>query len=671
MSESLFSKEFWPTPRSVARRMLGKVKNKAAKYFLDPEAGKGDLAEVIREPTTYEEWIDECDEPYKSRRLGSNFKSRSDYHVDAIELHPELCAVLRAKEFDVVGYDWLTYDGPSYYDVIMMNPPFSEGAAHLLKAWEFAHNTEIICLLNEQTLLNPHTEERRRLAAIIEQHGNVEYLGDCFSTAERKTDVRIAMVYLKKEEPSDEFEIWAATPGSEEKKPDGEFDVEHNMLAIRDNLGNKVQWYEMANLHMIKAMEHARKASAFMSQNRVRDPESDRSRPTSFKHLLAMAMDNGRTARSEFLRLHRRQAWTSVFEQMEFHRWLDSKQQESLLRDCQKDSVVPFTADNIRATLENVMAQRGKLFDQSVANVFDALTSHHAGNTNVKSEGWKTNDGYKVNERMVFPYGVHYDDKFGRGQFDAWRSYGQHAQAGTDLDRVLCVLDGESFAECHTVQQALKLSMESFNRGTDRSKTGDSQYFEFRFFQKGTLHLKWKRPDLLEQFNQRAAAGKKWIGENTQKQRPTKKEREAERDRDMHWECRVEEGHDFVDGVCSRKGCGTVYEPDPYAAIECGLCRAVAEETGEQCCPLHPKPMTPAVEAPAPGKELLLIEAAIAEAEDTHECPRCGNGSDSLPTDTPPVATRAIGTSLRMACPICNHEWLEVYKEEAVANQSI
>ena len=88
-------------------------------------------------------------------------------------------------------------------DIVIMNPPFSEGAKHLLKAWDFIHDGEVICLLNEETIKNPYTEERKRLVQIIEQFGNVEYLGDCFSTAEHKTSVNVAMVYLKKTAPDD------------------------------------------------------------------------------------------------------------------------------------------------------------------------------------------------------------------------------------------------------------------------------------------------------------------------------------------------------------------------------------------------------------------------------------------------------------------------------------
>ena len=48
------------------------------------------------------------------------------------------------------------------------------------------------------------------------------------------------------------------------------------------------------------------------------------------------------------------------------------------------------------------------LFEKSVANVFDELTRYFKGNTN-HTEGWKTNDSYKVNQKLVFPWGCIYE----------------------------------------------------------------------------------------------------------------------------------------------------------------------------------------------------------------------------------------------------------------------
>jgi hypothetical protein len=99
--------------------------------------------------------------------------------------------VLTGKEFPVVGFDWLTYDGVCHYNAVVMSPSFSNGDAHLLKAWDFLQGGEIVCLWNAETINNPHTASRQRLAEIIKLHGDVEMLGDCFARGNTRPTSRL------------------------------------------------------------------------------------------------------------------------------------------------------------------------------------------------------------------------------------------------------------------------------------------------------------------------------------------------------------------------------------------------------------------------------------------------------------------------------------------------
>ena len=101
--------------------------------------------------------------------------------VHCIEIEPEFRAAIRGKGYPLVGTDFLTFWLDEKYDLIIMNQPFSNGNAQLLHAWEILDHGDIVCLLNEQTLLNLCTENRKLLAMIIEQYGEVEHLGSCFA----------------------------------------------------------------------------------------------------------------------------------------------------------------------------------------------------------------------------------------------------------------------------------------------------------------------------------------------------------------------------------------------------------------------------------------------------------------------------------------------------------
>lgn len=541
----MFDAEFFPTPKGVAKLMLAKI-SKDAMHFLEPSAGKGDLAEAIRG--------DSHDGYDRGGRYSNHHRN---VKVDCIEQSPELASVLLGKDLAVIGYDWLTYSGVCYYDAIVMNPPFANGDDHLLKAWDFMHDGEIVCLLNEETILNPYTAQRKRLAKVIEEHGTVEYLGDCFTTAQRKTDVRVAMVYLKKVSQDDSVELWA-TEGGTEKEVDESTGPERAMLAIRDGLGNMEHYYNMANEHMLKAFQHMRKASLYMEANHIGSGGED------YGSIVRMGLGNLNAARAEYIRKHRKDAWLKVFEKMEFRKWLDKKQTDEFIRDIERNSNIQFTADNIKGTLENVFSQRSKLFEMSVWNVFEELTRYFKGNSN-HHEGWKTNDSYKVNRKLIFPYGCTFDNKYTHNFSMRW---GGQMDIYSDLDRVMCVLDGCDFTECSTIGSTLDYRFRKLGSGVKApfDNTAHSQYFDIRFFKKGTVHLFFKDEGLWEKFNITAAKGRAWLGEDTRgKADREEAERKKQWDRERWEQDRIKPdepdaevclcGAPMQGGVCSVEDC--------------------------------------------------------------------------------------------------------------------
>ena len=153
--------EFYPTPQSLVCKMLDGIDWSYVHTILEPSAGKGDILREI------------------ARKEHSLY--RNEFDVDCIEIDPNLRQILkynfspeREKEFDyndpeyqtffdkgihVVHDDFLTYNPYKRYDLIIMNPPFSNGDKHLLKALKMQEKGgNIICLLNAETLKN-HTQK--------------------------------------------------------------------------------------------------------------------------------------------------------------------------------------------------------------------------------------------------------------------------------------------------------------------------------------------------------------------------------------------------------------------------------------------------------------------------------------------------------------------------------
>lgn len=475
----MFDPEFYPTPTLLAHRMVSPIRDAAC--WLEPSAGKGNIADVIRE-------------------------LRREPRIDTIEQNPELAATLIGKGYPVLADDWLSYSGLCYYDAIVMNPPFSNAEQHILKAWDFLHAGDIVALLPTRMVAEPaHIQERLLANLITTQNGTVENLGPVFRNAERMTSVDVSLLRLKKIAVDDSLDLWANV--SQEKDAPAEA-PDDQFLATPDQLGNMEHYFNSATNHMVEAIRHLRRAAVYLAANGIKTSAHN----DAYAQIAAMGLTNINTAMASFASQHRRDAWFQVFEKMEFRKWLDKQQREEFLRDVEKNGNVPFTAENIKGTLQNVFLQRRKLFEKSVANVFDELCRFYKGNGN-HSEGWKTNSSYKVNRKLVFPWGCEFDSKFFR-YFSLRYGHG-NIDIYNDLDRILCVLAGRDFAKCRTVETALHEKFRALGHGvtTPFDNTAQSDFFDMKFWMKGTVHLSFHDKDLWEKFNVTAAAGKKWIGE--------------------------------------------------------------------------------------------------------------------------------------------------------------
>ena len=99
------SHQFYPTPESLARRVIELAEIDEAHTVLEPSAGTGALADLVP----------------------------SCQHMTCIEVSRLRADVLKAKGHYVVQGDFLKHPGRGSFDRIVMNPPFSEGRwqAHL------------------------------------------------------------------------------------------------------------------------------------------------------------------------------------------------------------------------------------------------------------------------------------------------------------------------------------------------------------------------------------------------------------------------------------------------------------------------------------------------------------------------------------------------------------
>jgi hypothetical protein len=470
----MMNEGFYPTPMTVIDRMIAPLKHVIhnSNYLpfgqiLEPSAGKGDILDHLQ----------------------------NHYHVQssqmyAIEIEPELRMILTGKGYRVIDSDFLKFSDPLSVNLVIMNPPFSNGDEHLLKAWDILSTGHIVCLLNAETILNPHTARRKLLATLIESNGRFEIAGSLFESAERSTDVNVAIVWLeKKSERLGYFD--EMTPGVESVILEKEFSP--NELASSNVLQSLVDQYNAAAQCLVEqaAIESRYR---FYTSSVTSTSDDERNAPKTLNDRLF-------DLKCAF--------WKYVFDKTKLGKVTTSNFQREFHEFQQQQRNMAFTLANVMTVLEMFMDNSRDIITRCIVDVFDKATRFHEKNV-VYIEGWKTNKSWKIAPKIIMPWGIDYD-KWGYWSF-IWSSRSA-PEFYNDLDKALCFISGVQFESITSVTDAIHARIDDINRnGVDYDSPFDSTHFIIRIYKKGTVHLIFKDADMLAQFNIRAAQGKNWVG---------------------------------------------------------------------------------------------------------------------------------------------------------------
>lgn len=507
----MFGEQFYPTPKEVIKMMVkpysgdvwkGGINGRRNDSFcyglidkivLDPSAGKGDILNFIAEDLRdYARGVS-CD-------------------LMGIEIDPNLQSILKDNDISLLGSDFLRYEQDIFFDVILMNPPFKNGDAHLLKAIEIAHDTDIVCLLNAETLLNPHTNQRKLLLEKIEEFGSFEIIGNVFDTAERKTNVNVALVRLRVTNEAQSFDF----DFSDYEPQKIEFDESFvkNEVARKDLIGNMMIQFEQAKKAYKEYIEAQKKWEHYT--NFVLTAATYRN-PKDFdkQDLPPMKRYN------HFNNKIKATMWRTVITELGLERYMTSKIQQNFNVFIQQQSAMSFTKENVHDLFQMLVMNSGSILEQSIIDVFEMLTANYYSENRCYVEGWKTNDRYKVNKKIIAPMYVKHGEYM--SSYDL-KQYGDRFSLGyngehkyTDIDRALCYISGKPYEHITTIKSALQTKFEQLGKvftGHKFDNSCSSTFFDIKFYKKGTVHLKFRDNFLWQEFNMRACAGKQWLPDN-------------------------------------------------------------------------------------------------------------------------------------------------------------
>lgn len=477
------NKQFYPTPEHLGQRLLRHVDWKRVTAILEPSAGKGDLLRLVKGKAH----ITEC-----------------------IEIDPNLQAILREKGYHVIGDDFLSHDTYTTYDLIVMNPPFADGARHLLKALELCrHGGQVCCILNAETLKNPCDVHREKLCDMLLDYGaKIEYVENGFSRSEHRTDVECALIYVDIKPQVIDIDMFAGMEMAQEYADTHER-FNGTQLATSDIVSNVLRRYNDECRLGISLIDTYQKLVAAI-------PELE-SGTTMYGRaacpMLGLSVNSSEhrdatdkmSLKNLYVRELRYKYWKLLFQSDEFSRLLTQKAREQFHHRMQELRSYDFTLSNIKMLQMQMSQKLTTNIEDAILEQFEKLTYAHSldKSSNIHYfDGWKTNSAFMIKPKVIIPcYGLHENY-----HSSSWWSLYKATDKLDELEKIFTYLDGGQ-----TPGDTVNTIMYNLN---SRDYTGERlsfKYFDVEFKKKGTIHLWFKNPDLLKKFNIFGANKKGWL----------------------------------------------------------------------------------------------------------------------------------------------------------------
>lgn len=493
------NKDFYPTPQNIIDKMFCDLDFSLINSILEPSAGKGDIVEALKK-----------NEEKYNKYYGKNYQ----FDIDCIETDQNLQYILKGKNYRVVYNDFLTYNTMKEYDLIVMNPPFSNGCKHLLKALEMQQRNggAIVCILNAETLKNPCNNERLDLQRkLTDYNAKIEFIQDAFLDAERKTAVEIALVKVQLPEVQKESFI---LDGLRKEQYQKEFsETEQTQLINSDFFKAIVKQYQLeveAGIKLIK--EYFAMRPFILSQFGKDEKTGEIIQQGGCILSLDIGSNrdkyNNKLSVNEYIREVRKKYWKALFENPKFIGQLTNNLQQDFYNKVEEMKEYDFSLYNIYQLKIDMQKKVVKGIEETIIALFDEFSNkyHYYDETSKNIHyynGWKTNKAWIINKKVIIPLNGYHDLGFSWGGFRP-TDY-KVIRKLQDIEKCFNYLDG-GLTDAVDLEESLKFAEEY-----GETKDIQLKYFTITFYKKGTCHITFNNDELLKKFNIFGSQHKGWL----------------------------------------------------------------------------------------------------------------------------------------------------------------
>lgn len=483
--------DFYPTPTTVIEQMMMGT-DIVGKTILEPSAGTGNIVD----------WL-------KANGAGKVVACENDQNIRK----------LLSGKCDIIADDFLTVtpEMVSHIDCIVMNPPFSKGARHILHAWQIAPaGCVIIALCNSSNLEGNNRREYQELQETVNLYGNSEWLGEVFKEdAERRTRVSVSLVKLYKGgEGEDEFAGYFFSSVDEDAANNNETEGIMQYNVVRELVNRYVSAVKLFDETM-QAAKRINETAEFYDYKIGADGEQHRRSygylPIKFgavtknEHPTAVTHDQYKKELQKYY-------WDIIFRKLNMEKYATQHLREQINKFIENQKNVPFTMGNVYRVIDMVIQTTGQRMQKALLEAFDHICSFSAENSTAK-ETWKTNANYMVNKRFIVPWmcsRYEWDLKGNLLKLD-WNS---HLEKLEDVNKGLCYITGRKYEEIRSLRDAVNEKLPLWGEWFEWG------FFRCRGYKKGTMHFEFLEEDVWFKFNYEVSKLRGWnLPKKTEKKR--------------------------------------------------------------------------------------------------------------------------------------------------------
>lgn len=176
-----------------------------------------------------------------------------------------------------------------------------------------------------------------------------------------------------------------------------------------------------------------------------------------------------------------RSIWRDLMQRSGMLALMDAEARDEWYRSLEGEDIPAICEENILSTFKQLHLNKGEVFERGVINVFKGL-----------SWDFKTNSPCKFGTKIIVSRLVKYD-RWGFGL-----NWGWQRDRLADLERMLVLLDGKPVPD-NRADVTRRLS-DHIHENRHSSRYED-EMFVIKYFQKGTAHIVFKRPELVDKLN--------------------------------------------------------------------------------------------------------------------------------------------------------------------------